>query len=114
MSLHRNLPIWSLELVVCRLHGQLIALLEQVSWFYKLLIAKITLELARGALHLWKLRKFILNAWRYEQLEDKNEMEEIEELESLVQAARMPGDYASKVIKKGLLRMLMGEELESF
>ena len=43
-----------------------------------------------------------------------NEMEEIEELESLVQAARMPGDYASKVIKKGLQRMLMGEELESF
>merc|ERR1712037_432155 len=67
-------------------------------------------ELARGALHLWKLRKFILNAWRYETPEETNEMEE---LESLVHAARMPGDYASKVIKKGLHRVLMGEDLES-
>ncbi|CBY10994.1 unnamed protein product [Oikopleura dioica] len=71
-------------------------------------------ELARGALHLWKLRKFILQSWKWESFEKKNEIEEIEELESLVQAARMPGDYASKVIKKGLQRMLMGEELESF
>ena len=73
----------------------------------------LILELARGALHLWKLRRFMLESHN-SGMSGKNELEEIEELESLVQAARMPGDYASKVIRKGLQRMLMGEELESF
>lgn len=62
-------------------------------------------ELARGALHLWETRLFALNA-----AEGHHHDDNIEQLQKLVEAARMPEDYAMTVMLKGIQGVLMGND----